>query len=193
MGENGGSGTSRPRSDGYNARETRGQCPNLDENVTRQIWIFGYGSLVFRPDFPFEARQPAYVNGFARRFWQGSTDHRGVIGAPGRVVTLVPQTGARTWGVAYRVAAAEVEGVLSRLDHRERGGYARHDVPLGFRDRPPEDGLVYRATEANENYLGPAPLEDIAAQIARSRGPSGHNIDYLRQLAAALKVLGFLS
>jgi cation transport regulator ChaC len=75
------------------------------------LWIFGYGSLVWRPSFPFAERRGAWIDGFARRFWQGSTDHRGVPGAPGRVVTLEPDARARCFGVAYRV---DDEGVPAR-------------------------------------------------------------------------------
>jgi cation transport regulator ChaC len=155
--------------------------------VTADIWVFGYGSLVWRPDFPFAERRPAFIEGWARRFWQGSTDHRGVPGAPGRVVTLVTAPGARCWGMAYRVAAADSAAVLSHLDYREKGGYRVEHVTLGFADRPATDGLVYRATPDNPNYLGPAAPEAIAAQVRASRGPSGPNIDYVLRLAEALR------
>ena len=156
--------------------------------------IFGYGSLVWLPDFPYERRRRAGLPGWSRRFWQGSTDHRGVPGAPGRVVTLVPDADALCWGVAYEIGEADADAVLESLDLRERGGYERHDVALELSDdgdTPPETGrgLVYLAGETNRNYLGPAPLERIATQVRGARGPSGANLEYVLRLAAALREL----
>lgn len=166
--------------------------------MRRDLWIFGYGSLVWRPAFRFERQQPGYIVGWARRFWQGSTDHRGVPEAPGRVVTLVAAPGARCWGMAYQVAEEHLEEVLATLDHREQGGYARHEVPLYLagEDHAPAHGgrersaLVYVATPENPNYLGPAPLPDIARQVLGARGPSGPNVEYVLRLAEALTALG---
>lgn len=156
--------------------------------VKRPLWIFGYGSLVWRPDIPHDERRPAWIRGFARRFWQGSTDHRGVPEAPGRVVTLVRAEAARCWGAAYRVAAGERDAVLDRLDHREQGGYERLDVSIHFEAGAPQtDGLVYVATERNRNYLGPAPLDTIARQVRKARGPSGANLEYVLRLADSLR------
>ncbi|MGF1468473.1 MAG: gamma-glutamylcyclotransferase [Sandaracinaceae bacterium] len=157
----------------------------------RPRWIFGYGSLVWRPAFAHLERRPASLAGFVRRFWQGSTDHRGVPGAPGRVVTLVPDAGGVTRGVAYRVSEAVYDEVLAALDHREQGGYERRWLPLTLREPAAEvEGLVYLATPDNPNYLGPASLMAIAAQIRRSRGPSGPNDEYVLRLAEALEELG---
>jgi cation transport regulator ChaC len=154
-------------------------------------WIFGYGSLIWRPTFPFAARRRAFVEGYARRFWQGSTDHRGVPGAPGRVVTLVPLSGARCHGVAYAIGAAALDAVVSHLDHREKGGYSRHAVALHLDGHAaPVPGLVYIGAETNADYLGPAPIEELAAQIRAARGPSGTNVEYVLRLAEALRELG---
>lgn len=156
---------------------------------TENRWIFGYGSLVWRPAFPYLQRLPGFISGWARRYWQGSTDHRGVPEAPGRVVTLIPAPRHQCWGIAYSVAPLAWEHVTQRLDHRERGGFDRKDVTVGFRDpdRPPVRAIVYIATERNPNFLGPATNSEIAAQIRGAHGPSGPNAEYALELAAALR------
>src|SRR5690606_27483184 len=119
------------------------------------------------------------------------TDHRGVPGAPGRVVTLLPRAGERCWGMAYRIAPEAAPEVLTALDHREKGGYARARTRVY--DRAGEafaEALVYLATPDNPNYLGCAPLPEIAAQVCRAAGPSGDNRAYVLSLAAALRDIG---
>jgi len=152
------------------------------------LWLFGYGSLLWRPDFAYEERVHGYVVGFTRRFWQGSPDHRGVPGAPGRVVTLVPEPGARCWGTAYRVASSAREQVLAQLDTREQEGYERHLTTVHA--EAPVEALVYIAGPENPHYLGPAPIEVIADQVRTSRGPSGDNLEYVLRLADALSDMG---
>lgn len=152
-------------------------------------WIFGYGSLVWRPAFPYLEARPAAIRGWARRFWQGSTDHRGIPEAPGRVVTLVREPDAVCWGRAFLVAAGDLADVLGILDHREKGGYERHEIELHFPSGTTALGLVWVATESNDNFLGPAPLPDIAEQVRRSHGPSGANVEYVIELARALAAM----
>ncbi len=150
-------------------------------------WIFGYGSLIWRPGFQHEARVVGTAAGWTRRFWQGSTDHRGVPGAPGRVVTLAPEANARSLGACYRVHEEVWEAVMGRLDHREKNGYDRVEVVV-----TPSNGAAsmrattYIATPSNPHYLGSDDPEEIASVIAVSSGPSGRNLDYFLRLRDAL-------
>jgi cation transport protein ChaC len=150
------------------------------------VWLFGYGSLIFKADFPYIERRAASIAGWTRRFWQGSHDHRGTEAAPGRVVTLVPQADAVCHGMAYLITPE----VFGHLDHREKNGYLRLATQIRFDDGGSEEGLVYIATEENAAFLGAASEKDIALQIASSHGPSGPNRDYLLELAAALRAMG---
>ena len=150
------------------------------------VWLFGYGSLIFKADFPFLDRRPAAIRGWSRRFWQGSHDHRGTESAPGRVATLVPDAGATCHGMAYLVTPEE----FAHLDHREKNGYLRLATEMRFEDGGTAEGIVYIATIDNAAFLGPASEQDIARQIATARGPSGPNADYLMALAQALRELG---
>lgn len=137
--------------------------------------VFGYGSLIWKPGFPYCREQPACVRGFARRFWQRSSDHRGTPESPGRVLTLIrpeelaPAGGqgdvesAEVSGIAYEVADAHWEEVLALLDFRERHGYTR--------------------TVANlfEPSLGPARGARAAAGSGREGAPLGRAVVYYVQ------------
>ena len=169
---------------------------------TDPCWLFGYGSLIFRPAIPFVERRRARAPGWSRRFWQWSTDHRGEPWRPGRVVTLAPAPGDGCWGIAYRLAEADADVILADLDVRERGGYVRLEIELELHAPAGQGadtsaaspcvvaGLTYQGWPGNRNYAGPAPLAEIAGQVMRGTGPSGANADYVRDLDTALRVLG---
>jgi cation transport regulator ChaC len=117
------------------------------------LWVFGYGSLVWRVDFETDAARDARVAGVVRRVWWRSPDHRGTAAAPGRVVTLVaaavaarvagepPTPPAPVLGRAYRVPRAAAAAVVAHLLHRERAGYE----PALVRAVCCDDGSVLRA------------------------------------------------
>ena len=158
--------------------------------MRKDVWIFGYGSLLWKVDFPYIDKKRAYVLGWSRRFYQGSTDHRGIPESPGRVVTLIHSQNHRCWGLAYRLPEETLECTLSALDYRERGGYERLEVELFLDSGKKVPGITYFANTTNTNFLGGADPTEIASQILSSRGPSGDNLEYLLCLEKALKTLG---
>jgi len=158
----------------------------LSDKRQDSTWVFGYGSLIYKVDFPYLEREEAAIEGWERRFWQGSHDHRGTPEAPGRVVTLIPSAGARCKGVAYRVE----HEVFEHLDHREKNGYERHAITMWLTQAQHKvGGLLYVARADNHAFLGPGTLPELAAHIASSSGPSGSNRDYVLELANALRAL----
>ena len=170
--------------------QTQGQVLASEESAT---WLFGYGSLIWKPELPFVNAQPARIDGYLRRFWQGSEDHRGTPEAPGRVVTLVPDPQGHCDGVAYLVNNVDIEQTFAQLDHREKNGYTRLTLSLKLgsetasKSQAIVPGITYIANDNNEAYRGPAPIKQIAEEIFHSVGPSGTNIEYLLELAEALR------
>lgn len=156
------------------------------------MWIFAYGSLIFRPSFDYVERRPAWVRGYARRFWQGSPDHRGTPESPGRVATLVHAEGETCGGCAYRIDRVNADVILKELDHREKAGFDRVMLPMldGAEGSVFAEGLTYVAREDNPHFLGPLEEHLIAAHVAKSHGPSGPNREYVERLHAALVELG---
>nr|XP_057947229.1 glutathione-specific gamma-glutamylcyclotransferase 1-like [Doryrhamphus excisus] len=157
------------------------------EEMKSSQWIFGYGSLVWKPDFVYQRRKIGYIKGYKRRFWHGDDFYRGDKENPARVVTLVEDQEACTWGVAYEVADAQIKEALRYLNMREvvLGGYVTEKVEFIPQEKN-EDPLVavaYIATSDSPSYLGPASDQAIADQIAVCKGKTGHNMEYLFRLA----------
>jgi len=153
-------------------------------NASESVWVFGYGSLIWHQDFPYEEARRAHIRGWKRRFLQGSHDHRGIQSDPGRVVTLVEANDRRCYGRAFLIKA----NVFEHLDQREINGYRRDDVEIYFDDGRAL-GVTYRAPRGNFAFLGNAPIEEMVAQINRCAGRSGRNADYVLELARALRAL----
>mmetsp|Transcript_16466 Transcript_16466/g.29154 ORF Transcript_16466/g.29154 Transcript_16466/m.29154 type:complete len:229 (-) Transcript_16466:34-720(-) len=170
----------------------------LDED--EDVWLWGYGSLIYKHAMPFEEQCDTYVEGFVRRFWQGSPDRRGTPETPGLVVTLLSVEEAKrlrpedetfpleskTWGSAFRIKAAVMREELARLEHRERAGYDKVEVKAVFPDGRHVNALAFRATPENEHFVGPQPVRKMVEQIETAVGPWGTNIDYLVNLIKSL-------
>ena len=157
------------------------------------MWVFGYGSLVWKVGFPYTRRVVGHIKGFSRRFWWWCEVHRGVPGNPGRVVNLLPDTDkSEVWGVAYHIDDSVWEdGVREQLEHREKGGYTEHTTLFYPEDTTmdPVSVTLYVGDKDNREYAGPDSLEKMASLILTSVGPSGPNKDYLYNLCQGMREL----
>ncbi|KAL5630758.1 hypothetical protein BROUX41_000630 [Berkeleyomyces rouxiae] len=169
-----------------------------------EFWLFGYGSLIWKPPPHFgKVKHELHLSPSACGF-HNPEDHRGTPEAPGRVVTLIEraywdQLGdthhaapERVWGVAYRIKSDRVAEVKEYLDIREINGYSVHHQMFqpADPDAAPIRTLVYIGTPDNEQFTGPQDPRELASHIARSKGPSGLNSEYLLELNTALEALG---
>jgi glutathione-specific gamma-glutamylcyclotransferase len=153
------------------------------------LWVFGYGSLMWRPGFAYEEVVPATLSGYRRCFCIYSVHHRGSPTRPGLVLGL--DRGGICHGVAFRVAAVHAAGTLAYLRAREQvnGVYreASREIDLGQGRRV--TGLMYIAERDHPSYTGRLSIDRQAALIRAAHGLSGTNLDYLANTLAHLEHL----
>lgn len=160
------------------------------------LWVFAYGSLMWRPDFPFLDVHPARLNGWHRRFCIASRIHRGTHRRPGLVLGL--DRGGSTEGLAYRVSAENAVAVRQYLRAREQVSGIYREAHLKILLIGPDTGaeriehhaLVYLSEPAHPGFTPRVPVQRQALIIAGARGQSGSNVDYLVSTLAELKRLG---
>ncbi|WP_309087407.1 gamma-glutamylcyclotransferase [Phenylobacterium sp.] len=153
-------------------------------------WVFGYGSLMWRPGFPYAERKAATLHGRRRAFCIYSVHHRGTYDRPGLVLGLAP--GGATRGTAYRVEEAEWPETYAYLKEREQPTEtyieARRAVRLA--DGRRVEALVFLSDVRHPQWAGALSLERQAELIAGARGLSGRNVEYLRDLVQHLREEG---
>ena len=154
-------------------------------------WVFGYGSLLWRPAFPWCERRPAVLQGYQRAFCRYSHHHRGTPQRPGLVIGL--REGGACTGIAYGVAAPDLASTLAYLDEREGAGYLRRALPVRLLAPGAEATVpawVYLPNPRHPTYFGEQDPQRLVELVATGRGASGTAIDYLRDLLAHLRELG---
>ena len=161
-----------------------------EKNEEMVEWIFGYGSLIWRPGFEYIDSSLAVLSGWRREFSQDSPDHRGTPELPGRVVTLRQDKNACCEGLAYKVSPTAFPSIVSYLDERESGGYTREYIDVALQSKRRVRALTYVALPGNPHASGPTPAEQLVRLVAERRGPSGENREYVVNLAKALNAYG---
>ena len=160
-------------------------------SLANSTYVFAYGSLLWRPGFEYLDVHRVCVQGYERRFWQASHDHRGTDAHPGRVVTLVPVVGAVCEGLAYRLSDPDREKTLAALDEREQDGYQRVWLAASTNEGGVLGSvLTWVASADNPSWVGEEPVAHTAELIATRSGLSGSNLEYLLELHSALQRLG---
>ncbi len=156
------------------------------------LWIFGYGSLIWEPGFGFAEKRLAVLHGYRRAFCMTSIHYRGTPEVPGLVLALDRAEAGSCAGVAYRVTDAEATGVLDYLRARELVSYAYDEarLPVMLDDGSEVTAVTYVTNRDHAQYRGGLTLEAQAEIIARAIGPRGPNADYLMNTAAGLAALG---
>ena len=155
------------------------------------FWVFGYGSLMWRPGFAFEHKEPARLHGYHRAFCVYSHVHRGTPAQPGLVFGLDARGSCK--GMAFRIAPDRVTEVRDYLRAREQ-------VTMVYREEVKRvrllhggdtvDALCYVVDRSHEQYAGSLSFEEQVRLIVRGEGQSGRNPDYLHGMVQHLDEMG---
>jgi cation transport protein ChaC len=158
------------------------------ERVTQgqDVWVFGYGSLMWNPAFHHAELLHARLAGWHRRFCLWNTFGRGSPEKPG--LTLALESGGSCAGVALRIAAPDVRSELTVLWNREMltGSYLPRWVRLAS-PAGPIPAVTFVANRAHPRYAGRLPSEQVARFLAHARGPLGESREYLERTVAELE------
>jgi glutathione-specific gamma-glutamylcyclotransferase len=157
-----------------------------------QLWVFGYGSLIWDPCFAFTTREVATVAGWERRFCMWSVHYRGTEDAPGLVLALDRAEGASCRGLAFAIPAGQEESTIAALRERELISYAYREETVVARlaDGRVVQALTYVINRDHAQYAGGLDLMAQAQIIATRAGVRGPNRDYLFATAQHLAELG---
>ena len=157
-----------------------------------QLWVFGYGSLMWRPGFAYEEAVRARIIGAQRRLCVYSVVHRGTRRRPGLVLGLEP--GGSCDGMAFRVAPDQARAVRAYLRAREQVTMVYREaagiLELETAGRPRVRALCYMVDTAHPQYAGDLPLEKQVHLVRRSHGRAGPNIDYVANTVRHLREAG---
>ena len=154
------------------------------------LWVFGYGSLMWRPGFDFVERQLATVHGYHRSLCVYSHVHRGSPTRPGLVLGL--DRGGSCRGVAFRVASALRESTIAYLREREQVTMVYKEIMLRTRlsDGNTVPALVYAVDPSHAQYAGRLPREEVLRLVRQGVGISGHNPVYVANTHEHLAEIG---
>lgn len=160
-----------------------------DAPTKGDVWVFGYGSLIWNPAFHYVEKRIARVHGYHRRFCLWTPLGRGTTENPGLMLAL--ERGGACRGVAYRIAADAVETELDILWRREMFTGAYRPTWMSARSHAGEVcAIAFVINREHSRYAGRLSETQVAHHIATAEGPMGPCSDYLFETVAHLAELG---
>ena len=156
----------------------------------RDLWIFGYGSLMWRPEFRYERKSIGLLKGYHRALCILSTRYRGTERKPGLVMGLC--RGGSCWGMAFRIPADRVPRVLAKLWAREmlRRVYEPRLLPVQVAQGRKVQALAFVADSAHPQYVRELDLHRRAQLVAQGIGQRGRCTEYIRRTLEHMYELG---
>ena len=165
---------------------------NDPDHAAQDLWVFGYGSLIWRPGFDFLERVPARLIGAHRALCVLSHVHRGTPERPGLVLGL--DQGGTCRGIAYRVAATARSATITYLRGREQVTMVYREavrrVTLLSEPQRQVAALCYLVDRGHPQYAGRLDLATQLHYVRQGHGQSGNNRDYVLSSVQALEALG---
>ncbi len=167
-------------------------APHTSEHKgsSEDLWVFGYGSLMWRPDFEFTEKHIAHVQNFHRSLCILSHVHRGTVDKPGLVLGL--DRGGSCTGIAFRVSAHLRDKTISYLRAREQATnvYIETWLPIQINGKSDVSALTYIVDTSHHQYCGILSDQEKLSLIRNGHGISGANPDYVRSTYLHLKEMG---
>ncbi|MBT3306441.1 MAG: gamma-glutamylcyclotransferase [Alphaproteobacteria bacterium] len=151
----------------------------VDREQSDETWVFGYGSLMWRPDFPFVEASPALLQGYNRALCIYSTIYRGTEEKPGLVLGL--DEGGECHGRAFRLDLNDVDDVMETLHKREMptNVYTPRFLNVCLEGGRNVQAYTFIVRRDHEQYTGVLSIEEQARLVKQGIGPNGSSLDYL--------------
>jgi glutathione-specific gamma-glutamylcyclotransferase len=166
--------------------------PVFSAPANEDLWVFGYGSLMWRPGFEHLERVPARLTGLHRGLCVYSFVHRGTPEKPGLVLGLDLGGGCR--GIAYRVAPERRDETIEYLRAREQVTMVYREtmrqITLATNPTRQVTALVYMVDRSHPQYAGRLDLERQLHLVRQGHGRSGANLDYVLSTVAEIEAQG---
>lgn len=164
------------------------------------MWLFAYGSLMYKMDFKYLDKIVGRIKGYSRRLYQIDVSSRGTVDYPGRVLTLIPDKNGEVWGIAYQFDEDNAARIIKTLDNSSQDGYQMTKLIFHPAKRNPKklcsssesssiEVVTFIGTSNSFLYSYEPDLDVIAKQISTARGTRGKNSDYLISIIQILKQL----